>query len=159
MVFARANAELSSGPGGVVTCIDGDVADVVGIAAGASAILDLSQPTAILLLSTLAHVPSAADAAKVVAALMDAAGAGSHLAIYHLASDLDPAMETALKHWNSAAPVPIRLRSRDEIAALAVGLDLVPPGVVPVNEWRPDENDPLAAQQVPVHGLVARTPA
>ena len=125
---------------------------------GVAAILDLGQPTAVLLLSTLAHVQSADDAAKVVAALMDAVPAGSQLAIYHLAGDLDPAMAGALKHWNAAAPVPIRLRSRDEVAALAVGLDLVPPGVVPVNEWRPDEGDPPSAVQVPVYGLVARIP-
>jgi hypothetical protein len=113
---------------------------------------------AVLLLSTLAHVPSAADAAKIVAALMDSAPSGSYLAVYHLASDLDPALDGALKQWNAAATVPIVLRSSAEIAALVTGLDLVAPGLVPVDDWRPDGADPPAVATVPIHGLVARKP-
>ena len=109
-------------------------------------------------MSTLAHVPSAADAAKVVAALMDPAPSGSYLAMYHLASDLDPALEGALKQWNTVATVPIVLRSSAEIAALVTGLDLVPPGLVPINDWRPDESDPPANGPAPIYGLVARKP-
>jgi hypothetical protein len=157
MVFAHANATLQSAPGGLVTCIGGDIADVNGIASG-GAILDFGQPVAVLLLSTLAHVPSAADAAKVVGALMDAVPSGSYLALYHLASDLDPLITSAIRQWNAVASVPITLRSRAELAALVSGLELVPPGLVPVSEWRPDEGDPGSAARVPVHGLVARKP-
>ena len=97
MMVDRTRATLASAPGGLVACVEGDIADVNGIvsAAGLSepglpaadtsgaaartadpadlrrpgdgAILDPGQPIAVLLLSTLAHVPSAADAAKVVA--------------------------------------------------------------------------------------------
>jgi hypothetical protein len=195
MMFDQTKATLTSAPGGLVACVDGDIADVNGIVSDASmsdasmsggglpcgglagrgpagttdlaldvsraddgAILDVDQPVAVLLLSTLAHVPSAADAAKVVAALMDPLPSGSYLAIYHLASDLDPSLAPALKQWNSVAAVPIALRSSAEIAALVTGLDLVPPGLVPINEWRPDESDPPATSTVPVHGLVARKP-
>jgi hypothetical protein len=122
------------------------------------AILDPDQPIAVLLPSTLAHVPSAADAAKVVAELMDSAPSGSYLAIHHLASDLDPALGGALKRWNAAAAVPIVLRSSAEVAALVTGLDLVDPGLVPVDDWRPDESDRPAAAPVPIYGLVARKP-
>ena len=93
-------------------------------------------------MSTLAHVQAAADAAKVVAALMDPAPSGSYLAMYHLASDLDPALEGALKQWNAVAAVPIVLRSSADIAALVTGLDLIRPGLVPINDWRPDASDP-----------------
>lgn len=205
MMFDQTKATLTSAPGGLVACVDGDIADVNGIVSDASmsgasmsdasmsggglpcgglagrglvgrglagttdlaldvsraddgAILDVDQPVAVLLLSTLAHVPSAAVAAKVVAALMDPLPSGSYLAIYHLASDLDPSLAPAIKQWNAAAAVPIALRSSAEIAALVTGLDLVPPGLVPINEWRPDESDPPATSTVPVHGLVARKP-
>jgi S-adenosyl methyltransferase len=186
MMADRMRATLASAPGGLVACIEGDVADVSGIvsAAGLSpprrsdayepgapariadpadgwrpgdgAILDPGRPIAVLLPSTLAHVPSAADAAKVVAELMDSAPSGSYLAIHHLASDLDPALGSALKRWNAAAAVPIVLRSAAEVAALVTGLDLVAPGLVPVDDWRPDESDPPAVAPVPVYGLVAR---
>jgi S-adenosyl methyltransferase len=188
MMFERARATITSAPGGRAEVVEGDVADVTGIisAVGLSesglpaagrpgavgtanpagddrsadgAMLDPGQPLAVLLLSTLAHVPSSAEAAKVVSALMDSAPSGSYLAMYHLASDLDPAVGGALKLWNAAATVPIVLRSSAEVGALVTGLDLVPPGLVPVNDWRPDACDPPApATQVPIHALVARKP-
>ncbi len=188
MMVDRTRAALASAPGGLVACIEGDVADVSAIlsAAGLSAaglspaggsgapagtadpadalrpgdgaILDPGRPIAVLLPSTLAHVPSAADAAKVVAELMDSALSGSYLAIHHLASDLDPALGSAVKRWNMAAAVPIVLRSSAEIAALVTGLDLVAPGLVPVDDWRPDESDLPATASAPIYGLVARKP-
>jgi hypothetical protein len=188
MMFERARATITSAPGGRAEVVEGDVADVTGIisavglsesglpaaglpgAAGTAnpagddrsadgAMLDPGQPLAVLLLSTLAHVPSSAEAAKVVSALMDSAPSGSYLAMYHLASDLDPAVGGALKLWNAAATVPIVLRSSAEVGALVTGLDLVQPGLVPVNDWRPDACDPPApATQVPIHALVARKP-
>jgi hypothetical protein len=161
MMFDHARATLTSAPGGLVACVEGDIADVNGIvsAAGHGPMLDAAQPIAVLLLSTLAHVPAAADAAKVVAALMDPAPSGSYLAMYHLASDLDPSLAAAFKLWNAAASVPIVLRSSAEIGALVAGLELIPPGLVPLNDWRPDASDPSdAATQVPAHALVARKP-
>jgi S-adenosyl methyltransferase len=186
MMFERARATITSAPGGRVEVVEGDVADVNGIVSavglfepgrpaadltgaadtanpagdrgpGDGAMLDPRQPLAVLLLSTLAHVPSSAEAAKVVAALMDSAPSGSFLAMYHLASDIDPAVGGALKVWNAASIVPIVLRSSAEVGALVTGLELVTPGLVPVNDWRPDVGDPPAtATQVPIHALVAR---
>jgi hypothetical protein len=160
MMLDRTQATVASMPEGLVACVEGDIADVNGIvsAAGDGAILDAAEPIAVLLLSTLAHVTSADDAAKVVAALMDSAPSGSYLAIDHLASDLDPSLDGAIKQWNAIATVPIVLRSADEIAALVTGLDLVQPGLVPINDWRPEESDPPAEAPVPIYGLVARKP-
>jgi hypothetical protein len=160
MMLDRTQATLTSTPEGRVACVEGDIGDVNGIvaAAGGVAILDAAEPIAVLLMSTLAHASSSADAAKVVAALMDPAPSGSYLAMFHLASDLDPALTTALAQWNAVATVPIVLRSAGEIAALADGLDLVPPGLVPINDWRPGASDPPAGAPVPIYGLVARKP-
>jgi S-adenosyl methyltransferase len=161
MMFDHARATLTSAPGGLVACVEGDITDVHGIVSAADhgPILDGAQPIAVLLLSTLAHVAAAADAATVVAALMDPAPSGSYLAMYHLASDLDPTIAAAFKQWNAAASVPIVLRSSAEIGALVAGLELIPPGLVPLNDWRPDASDPSdAATRVPVHALVGRKP-
>jgi hypothetical protein len=101
---------------------------------------------------------------------MAAVPPGSHVVIYHLANDLDPAMPAAARRWNKTTPRPITLRSRADVLSLVSGLELVPPGVVPVAEWRQDlgapaGQDPDAASQasaaglagpVPVHGVVAR---
>jgi hypothetical protein len=151
---------MKSAPGGAVGYVDAEVRDPAAILAGAQETLNLARPVAILLLFTLAFVWDATEAAAVVAALMAAVPSGSHLAIYHLASDLDPAMEEAARQWNKLMPAqPITLRSRQEVAALAGGgLVPVPPGLVPVTEWRPTPADPIFERPVPVYGLVARKP-
>jgi hypothetical protein len=95
----------------------------------------------------------------VVSSLAAAVPPGSHVAIYHLASDLDPTLEDAARQWNKMMPAqPITLRSGPEVAALAAGLDPVPPGLVPVTEWRPAPADPRFGQAIPVHAVVARKP-
>jgi S-adenosyl methyltransferase len=160
MVLSHARALMKSAPGGAVGYVDAEVRDPASILAGAQETLDLARPVAILLLFTLAFVWDATEAAAVVAALMAAVPSGSHLAIYHLASDLDPAMEEAARQWNKLMPAqPITLRSRQEVAALVGGgLAPVPPGLVPVTEWRPTPADPIFERPVPVYGVVARKP-
>jgi hypothetical protein len=169
MVRSHARALIGSarsGPvrSGSVSCVDGDIADADAIVAGALPTLDLARPVAVLLLSTLAHVPTTIAAARAVSALMAAVPFGSYAVVYHLANDLDPAMPAAARHWNKTTPRPITLRSRTDVLSLVSGLELIPPGVVPVSEWRPDlevaaGTGPVRAvpvQPVPVHGVVAR---
>jgi hypothetical protein len=160
MVLTHAQALLRSTPSGAVGCVEGDITDTGAIIAQAGAVLDLGQPVAVLLMSALAHVASASAAAAVVSSLMAAVPSGSYLAVYHLASDLDPALGRALRHWNALAARPMTLRSRSEITALLPGLELVGPGVVPVGDWGRDETpagQPVPVP-VPVHGAVARKP-
>jgi len=158
MVRSHAQALIASAKTGSVSCVDGDIDDVDAIVAGALPTLDLNRPVAVLLLSTLAHVPSTAVAAKAVIALMDAVASGSYAVIYHLASDIDPAMPAAARHWNKTTPKPLTLRSRADVLSLVAGLELVPPGVVPVADWRPDPGATADAGPgpVPLHGVVAR---
>jgi hypothetical protein len=176
MVRSHAQALISSAKSGSVSCVDGDIADADAIVASALPTLDLTRPVAVLLLSTLAHVPTTIAAARAVSALMAGVPSGSYAVIYHLANDLDPAMPAAARHWNKTTPKPITLRSRTDVLSLVSGLELIPPGVVPVTEWRPDlagatGQDPPGTQAdagtpaagragavppVPVHGVVAR---
>jgi hypothetical protein len=49
------------------------------------------------------------------------------------------------RSWNGRAP--ITSRSREQIADLLTGLDLVEPGIVRISDWHPepgDESDPMA---------------
>jgi hypothetical protein len=162
MVLSHARAMLRSAPGGTVGYVDADVRDPAAIVAGARPILDLSEPVAIMLLFTLAYVEDTAQAAAVVSSLVEAVPPGSHVAVYHLASDLDPPLEAAVRQWNKLLPAqPIRLRSRPQVARLVAGLDLVPPGLVPVTQWRwgaVDGSGEPVLVSVPVHGVVARKP-
>jgi hypothetical protein len=156
MVLSHARALMKSAPGGAVGYVDANVRDPDAILAGAGETLDLSRPVAVLLLFTLAYVWDAKEAAAVVSSLMAAVPSGSHVAIYHLASDLNPAMEDAARQWNKLMPAqPITLRSRQQVAAFTAGLDPVPPGLVPVTEWRPSPADHGFDRPVPVYGIVA----
>jgi hypothetical protein len=159
MVLSHARALMKSAPGGAVGYVDADVRDPDAIVAGAAETLDFSQPVAVMLLFTLAYVQDDAEAAAAVSALMAAVPSGSYVAIYHLADDLDPALEDAARQWNKLMPAqPINLRTRAEVTALTAGLDPVPPGLAAVTEWRPDPDDPGFDHPVPVLGIVASKP-
>ncbi len=167
MVLIHGRALMKSTPGGAVGFVDADVLDPAAAVAGARATLDFGQPVAVLLLFTLAYVPDTAAAAWVVSALAAAAAPGSYVAVYHPASDLEPSLGDAARQWNKIMPgQPITLRTGPEVASLAAGLSLVPPGLVPVNHWHPDPDatDPAGAHPggtapaVPMHALVARKP-
>jgi hypothetical protein len=159
MVLSHARALMRSAPGGAVGYVDADVRAAASITAGARGILDLTQPVAVMLLFTLTYVRDTAEAAAAVSALAAAVPSGSYVAIYHLASDLDPALEEAGREWSVMMPAqPITLRRQSEIAALVAGLEPVSPGVVPVTDWRPDPADPRFRRPIPVHAVVARKP-
>lgn len=154
MALSRTQETIKSARAGSVRCVAEDIADVDAILASAPPTLDLNELVAIVLQSTtLAQVPTMVGAARAVSSLIAAVASGSYAVIYHLASDLDPAMPAAARQWNRTVPRPITLRSRADILSLVSGLDLVPPGVVPVNEWRPDA---APGAPVPVYGVVAR---
>jgi hypothetical protein len=159
MVLSHARALMKSAPDGAIGYVDADVRDPDAIVADARATLDFRQPVAVLLLFTLAYVEDTAAAVAVVSSLMAAVPSGSYVAIYHLASDLDPTLEEAVGQWNTMLSAqPLVLRSRSQVAGLVAGLELVPPGLVPVSEWRPAPTDPRFEDVIPVHGVVARKP-
>jgi hypothetical protein len=158
MVLAHARALLTSTPGGAVAAVDADVTDPRTILSGAAETLDVGRPVAILLMATLGYVLGDAAAAEILLTLAEAVSAGSHVALYHQASDLDPAMAVTAHRWNALSGQPVTLRSRAQLTALLAGLDLVPPGLVPVTDWRPAPDDPRFERAVPVYAAVARKP-
>jgi S-adenosyl methyltransferase len=70
--------------------------------------------------------------------LMAAVPAGSYLALSQVASDIEAEqMAEAARRYNRLAHEKQRHRSHAEVARFFDGLDLVEPGLVPVQEWRP----------------------
>ena len=160
MVLTHAQALMKSAPGGAISCLDADVRDCGAIVTGARATLDFSRPVAVLLLSVsgLSFIADRAAAAAAVSALAAAVPSGSYVALYHPGSDLHPAYPLAIRRWNQLSSHPITPRSRQEVASLVAGLELVPPGVVPICHWRPASSDPRSEEVVPFHGVAARKP-
>jgi hypothetical protein len=49
-------------------------------------------------------------------------------------------------------------RRRSEVAGLFAGFELLDPGVVPVEQWRPTDGEAGQPVKVAVHAAVARKP-
>jgi S-adenosyl methyltransferase len=158
VVLSHVRSLAMSTPAGVVASVEADFTDPGAILTGAAATLDLRRPVAILLMASLAFVDDDAAAAEILLALVGAVPAGSHVAIYHQAGDLDPGVVAAARRWNAMADQQVTLRTRAQLESLLAGLDLLPPGIVPATEWRPTLADPRFEHPVPVYGVVARKP-
>ncbi len=160
MVLTHTRALAKSTPSGTVDFVDAHIRDLDAIVAAARATLDLRQPVAVMLLSTsvLALIRDTRVAAAAVSALVARLVPGSYVAIYHQASDMNPMVRAANRRWNRLSSQEIVLRSRGEVASLVAGLELVPPGLVPVCEWRPAPGDPSFDDVIPLYGVVGRKP-
>jgi S-adenosyl methyltransferase len=156
VVLSHARALAMSTNAGAVAALDADAHYPRTILAGAAETLDFDRPVAILLMATLVFVLDDALAAEIMRSLTGAVPVGSHVALYHQASDLDPEVIVGARRWNAMSDRQITLRSRAGLAGLLAGLDPVPPGLVPVTEWRPEPADPRFEHVVQVYGAVAR---
>jgi hypothetical protein len=140
VVLAHARALLTSSEEGATEYIDADLRDTPAILTQAQRLLDFSRPVAVTLISILHAIPDADDPHAIVAALMDAVPAGSFLAISHAGSDLlDREMLDSLENaWRGRMQQQITWRSQAQVARFFAGTDLVAPGLVRVEEWRPE---------------------
>jgi hypothetical protein len=89
---------------------------------------------------------------------VDALPPGSYLVASHITPEHSPKGTTAAQKSFQGAGIPVQPRESDEFARLAFsGLDLVPPGVVLVSEWRPAHTGPRPTPaEVGCYGGVAR---
>jgi hypothetical protein len=112
-----------------------------------------------MLLGVVHHVIDDDEAAAVVRRLVDAVPSGSYLVITHTTSTVTgAAMEEAVRQWNEASPVPIVIRTPQQLAAFFEGLEVLEPGVVPTTRWRPDPADPTSKQDMDEFCAVGRKP-
>jgi hypothetical protein len=162
LVLAHARALLTSAPEGRTAYIQADLRDPEAILADPATrdVLDFGQPIALMLVAILHFAPDDFQPAEVIATLLDALPAGSYLAATHLVTDHDEESTSAGQRVMRAAGIPMQKRDSAEFAKLAFsGLELVPPGVVLVSEWRPDGTGPRPAPyEVNCYGGVARKP-
>lgn len=106
------------------------------------ALIDFTQPVALLLVAVLHFVSQAEDPARIVAALRDALAPGSYLALSHATADYRTRVARQVSAVYEDAAASVTLRSREEIAALFDGFDLVEPGLVQAPLWRPEVQPP-----------------
>ena len=140
IVLAHARALLSSHEAGATEYIDADLRDTSTILNTAAQLLDFTKPVAVTLLMILHVIPDSDDPHALVAKLMDALPPGSFLAVSHLGAELlgQEAKEGFDDVVRRQAQQQYIGRSREQMARFFDGLDLVEPGLVRVEEWRPD---------------------
>ena len=162
LVLAHARALLTSSPEGRTAYIHADLRDPAAILASPAVreVLDFGQPVALMLVAILHFFPDENQPAKVIATLLDALPPGSYLVASHLTTEHDPARTAAGQATMRQAGIAMQKRDADEFARLAFsGLELVPPGVVLVSEWRPEGDGPRPTPvEVSCYGAVGRKP-
>jgi hypothetical protein len=162
LVLAHGRALLTSAPQGRTAYIQADLRDPAVILSSPTVreVLDFSQPVALVIVAVLHFIDDESDPASALATLLDALPSGSCLAASHVTGEHHPTGGTAAVRTYRSSGVPLQLRDSGEFTELAFrGLQLVPPGVVPVSEWRPEDGAPhLRPSEVNCYGGVARKP-
>ena len=162
LVLAHARALLTSVPEGRTAYIHADLRDPADILARpeTTGTLDFTQPVALVLVGVLHFLVDEDKPAEIIATLLGALPSGSFLVASHLTTEHDSAgagagagESTFLRSGMSG-----QMRESGDFARLAfTGLELIPPGVTLVSEWRPDSDAPRpSAAEVSCYGGVAR---
>jgi hypothetical protein len=140
IVLAHARALLASHEAGATDYIEADLRDTGTILGQAGRVLDLTRPVAVTLVAILHAIPDADDPHAIVARIMDAVPSGSYLAVTHMAWDiLDDRTQQGLNGINGGLfQQELTYRSREQVAGFFAGMDLVEPGLVRAEQWRPD---------------------
>jgi hypothetical protein len=162
LVLVHARALLASGPAGRTGYIQEDLRNPAGILDSpvTAETIDFGQPVALVMCAVLHFVDDDEELARVLATLLGALPPGSYLVATHSTIEHAPpeVSDPALRAYRSSG-VPFQPRDSGDFARLAfAGLELTPPGVVLVSEWRPDSVPRPSALEVSCYGGIARVP-
>jgi hypothetical protein len=170
-VLAQAHSFLRTGPAGGIVYVNGTLLDIEAIIRQASVTLDLSRPVAVLLPGTLSFVADEDDPYGIMAQLIGMLPSGSYLVLTHTGREIrSQQMEEAAERFSKLLREPYVVRTRAEIARFLDGLDLIEPGLVQIDEWRPPATGTAPAppstepgadtggDPVPMYAAVARKP-
>jgi len=156
LVLVHARALLTSSPEGVTKYVDADLRDTDHIVSEAAKTLDFTKPIALIMNGIMGHVEDDDEAYGCVRRLVDALPSGSYLAMSD-GTNTDEAGVRSMNLYKNSGAVPYHLRSPDRIAAFFDGLELVEPGLVAREDWRPGLQRP-GAVRVPAIAGVGRKP-
>ncbi|WUH98194.1 SAM-dependent methyltransferase [Spirillospora sp. NBC_00431] len=148
---------LLSGVTAPTAFIDSDLRETSRILEEAAGLLDFDRPVGLLLIAILHCIPDDDDPCGIIGALLDALAPGSFLAITHPGIDqLPEQMAAAEKALTKAMGFRVTFRTREGVARFFDGLDLLAPGVVPVQDWCPDDSGTGPSATTGMWGAVAR---
>ncbi len=113
-------------------------------------LIDLTEPVGVMVGSVLHFVDDDDNPQAVIKILRDAVAPGSYLVLAHGVHSLgnEEAEENVRDVFRGSSTGGAKGRTREEIRAMFGEFELVEPGLVPVSEWRPDE-EPLIGETPP----------
>ncbi|MFE3448925.1 SAM-dependent methyltransferase [Nonomuraea sp. NPDC059194] len=143
IVLVHARALLAETPQTIV--VGADLRDTASILdhPEVGAHIDFGRPVAVLLFAILHFVPDHQESADIVRRLCAPLAVGSHLAVSHsYAGDLtSETISTGRTVYRAATAGSLTPRTTEQISAYFDGLDVLEPGVVPIDAWRPEWPD------------------
>lgn len=157
--YVTSHADATVACDGVVA-VQADLADADGVLAspGVLSVIRLGEPVCVIFGSVLHFLP--ADLARDLVARYAARTVRDSITVISVARTGDQAMFEKIRTVAARAGQAMYNHSEGEAKALFGGLDLVPPGVVPVRAWRGGMPDPGLPPLGPAYALagVARKP-
>lgn len=154
LVKVHNDALLATEPGLVNLSADIRQPETILDAPEVQDLIDFAQPVAVLMIAVLHFVSDEENPAAIIAAFRDRMAPGSHLVASHTSSHSDPAAIKQLAAATAGTPAQAAFRSREEIERLLTGLEILSPGVVTIQRWRPDRDAP--STRLDVQAAVAR---
>jgi O-methyltransferase involved in polyketide biosynthesis len=143
IVLAHARALLADNPNTIV--VAGDLRRPADILADERLreLIDIDQPVALLLFGILYFLTDDDEPQEIVRQLRNALAPGSYLALSHVVTEDSPeAFAQASRIYGSALHRPTApSHPRESVLAFFDGLEMVDPGLVPVQDWHADESD------------------
>jgi hypothetical protein len=162
VALAKSHALRAASPEGATAYLHGSLREPQPILRQAAATLDLTVPVAVILATTLNLIPDDSDPHGLLARLLKGVPSGSYLVVAHASADFDAeGMPEASSRLNKSMRDAWALRDHATIARFFDGLDLVAPGLVQIDTWRPTEDGPPpppSGRITPIYGAVAHKP-
>jgi hypothetical protein len=116
-------------------------------------LLDFDLPVMLVMALFVHFVPDSRDPAGMIAGYRDALAPGSYFALSSGTFEGQSVeTERAVKLYERSG-TELALRSADELRVLAKGFEILPPGIVFIPEWRPDDPDDVGAHPERSGGL------
>lgn len=147
VMLAHAHQLVRGAPPGAIAYIQADVRHPDTVLEQASQTLEFTRPVAVLLIA-VTHSLAGDEPQRIISHLTGRLATGSYLAVSQLTTDIMAEATTALRDaWDADDTIkePFVFRNRSQFSQFSqffAGWELVDPGVVPLDEWRPDGDAP-----------------
>ena len=135
-VFLHGKALLADDASTTVVLADIRTPDALLAAAEVRGLLDFGKPVGLILNAVIHHLLDEEDPNGIVARYKQELAPGSYMQLTHFCDESPEVRASAEVLRRSLGRGQVR--SREEITRFFDGLELVPPGLVFLNEWQPD---------------------